>query len=74
MTQSSKILSDLFIRGFSNSLDRNISSPLTNLLAAIELLKENVANDNEIDSKLIGLLEAETSKVKNYINKTQNSY
>ena len=70
MTQSSKILSDLFIRGFSNSLDRNISSPLTNLLAAIELLKENVANDNEIDSKLIGLLEAETSKIKNYINKT----
>ena len=41
MTQTSKTLSDLFISGFSDSLDRNISSPITNVLAAIELLKEN---------------------------------
>jgi len=70
MTQSSKTLSDFFIRGFSDSLNRNISSPLTNLLAAIELLKEKRSSDNEIDSKVIGLLEAETSKIKNFINKT----
>ena len=40
MTQTSKILSDLFISGFSQSLDRNISSPITNILGAIDLLKE----------------------------------
>ena len=72
MTQSSKTLSDLFIRGFSDSLDRNISSPITNLLAAIELLKDKISIKNDQDDKLIGLLEAETSKIKNYINKTLN--
>ena len=43
MTQTSKILSDLFISGFSQSLDRNISSPITNILGAIDLLKERLA-------------------------------
>ena len=42
MTQTSKILSDLFISGFSQSLDRNISSPITNVLGAIDLLKERI--------------------------------
>tara|TARA_Y100001968_G_C19425934_1_gene754359 strand:- start:628 stop:1698 length:1071 start_codon:yes stop_codon:yes gene_type:complete len=74
MTQTSKTLSDLFIRGFSDSLDRNISSPITNILAAIELFKERSPLNNEIDNKIIGLLEAETSKIKNYVNKTLNFY
>ena len=33
-------------------------------------MKEKRSSDNEIDSKVIGLLEAETSKIKNFINKT----
>ena len=72
MTQTSKTLSDLFISGFSDSLDRNISSPITNVLAAIELLKEKISLNNEMDNKIIGLLEEETSKIKNYVNKTLN--
>ena len=72
MTQSSKTLSDLFIRGFSESLDRNISSPITNILGGIELLKNKLPLNSETDNKLIELLEAEASKIKNYINKTLN--
>ena len=63
MTQTSKILSDLFISGFSQSLDRNISSPITNVLGAIDLLKERIAL-NDSDSKILEILETETSKVK----------
>ncbi len=72
MTQTSKILSDLFISGFSQSLDRNISSPITNVLGAIDLLKERIIPNNDLDSKILEILETETSKVKNYINKTLN--
>ena len=72
MTQPSKILSDLFISGFSQSLDRNISSPITNILGAIDLLKERLTLNNDNDNKILEILETETSKVKNYINKTLN--
>ncbi len=72
MTQTSKILSDLFISGFSQSLDRNISSPITNVLGAIDLLKERLAINEDHDNKILEVLEAETNKVKNYINKTLN--
>ena len=72
MTQTSKILSDLFINGFSDSLDRNISSPITNILGALELLKEKVSLKDTQDTRIIGLLEAEVSKIKNYVNKTLN--
>ena len=70
MTQTSKTLSDLFIRGFSESLDRNVSSPTTNILAGIELLKEKLKLSDETDLKIINLLEEEISKIKNYVNKT----
>ena len=70
MTQTSKILSDLFISGFSQSLDRNISSPITNILGAIDLLKERINSKEDNHNKILEVLEAETSKVKNYINKT----
>ena len=73
MTQTSKILSDLFISGFSQSLDRNISSPITNILGAIDLLKERLKlNNNSYDNKILEVLEVETNKIKNYINKTLN--
>ena len=64
MTQTSKILSDLFISGFSQSLDRNISSPITNVLGAIDLLKERITINNDNDNKILEILETETSKVK----------
>ena len=75
MTQTSKTLSDLFISGFSQSLDRNISSPITNVLGAIDLLKERLMlnnNNNSYDNKILEILEVETNKIKNYINKTLN--
>ena len=53
MTQTSKILSDLFISGFSESLDRNISSPITNVLGAIDLLKERTISNNDNDNKVL---------------------
>ena len=37
--QSSKVLSDMFMNGFIKSISRNISSPITNLLGAIDLIK-----------------------------------
>lgn len=72
MTQTSKILSDLFISGFSDSLDRNISTPVTNVLGAIELLKDKLKVNEDKDDRLINLLEAEMSKIKNYVHKTLN--
>ena len=38
-SQSSKILTDMFMNGFIRSISRNISSPITNLLGAIDLFK-----------------------------------
>ena len=72
MTQTSKILSDLFISGFSQSLDRNISSPITNVLGAIDILKERLKINDDYDNRILEVLETETNKVKNYINKTLN--
>ena len=57
---------------FSQSLDRNISSPITNILGAIDLLKERLTLNNDNDNKILEILETETNKVKNYINKTLN--
>ena len=51
MTQTGKILSDLFISGFSQSLDRNISSPITNILGAIDLLKERINSKEDNHNK-----------------------
>ena len=51
-------------------LDRNRSSPTTNILAGIELLKEKLKLSDETDLKIINLLEEEISKIKNYVNKT----
>ena len=41
-TQSSKILTDMFMSGFIKSISRNISSPITNLLAATDLILESI--------------------------------
>ena len=49
--QSSKILSDMFMNGFIKSISRNISSPITNLLGATELIKLKKLNKKNFVSK-----------------------
>ena len=66
MTQTSKILSDLFIKLVLKITYRNISSPITNILGAIDLLKEKLTINNDNDNKILEILETETNKVKNY--------
>ena len=64
-TQSSKILTDMFMSGFIKSISRNISSPITNLLGAIELLK--VKNNSEEYNRLMRIISDEGNKIKNYL-------
>ena len=65
-TQSSKILSDMFMNGFIKSISRNISSPITNLLGAIELLK--FKNNLEENKRLIKIISDEGNKIKDYVS------
>ena len=68
--QSSKTLSDMFMNGFINSISRNISSPITNLLGALELINlKNNANEYE---KLLRIIKDEGNKIKDYISKVSN--
>ena len=64
--QSSKILSDMFMNGFIKSISRNISSPITNLLGATELIKLK-KNSEEFD-RLIRIISEEGTKIKDYIS------
>lgn len=64
-TQSSKILTDMFMSGFIKSISRNISSPITNLLGAIELIK--VKNSSEERDRLMRIISDEGDKIKNYL-------
>ena len=64
-TQSSKILTDMFMSGFIKSISRNISSPITNLLGAIELIK--VKNNSEERDRLMRIISDEGDKIKNYL-------
>ena len=66
-TQSSKILSDMFMNGFISSLSRNISSPITNLLGALELINQK-SNSNEFD-KLLRIITEESNRIKDYVCK-----
>ena len=63
--QSSKILTDMFMSGFIKSISRNISSPVTNLLGAIELIK--VKNNSEEYDRLMRIISDEGDKIKNYL-------
>ena len=64
-TQSSKVLTDMFMNGFVKSISRNISSPITNLLGAIELIKFK-NNAEELD-RLMRIISDEGNKIKNYV-------
>ena len=70
-TQSSKILTDMFMSGFIKSIARNISSPITNLLGAIELIK--LKNNSEEFDRLMRIVSDEGNKIKNYL-KMVNSF
>ncbi len=65
-SQSSKILSDMFMNGFIKSISRNISSPITNLLGASELMR--LKNNPEERNRLIKIIFDEGNKIKNYIS------
>ena len=65
-TQSSKILSDMFMEGFIKSISRNISSPITNLLGATELIK--LKNKPEELERLLRIISDEGNKIKTYIS------
>ena len=65
-SQSSKILTDMFMSGFIKSISRNISSPITNLLGAIELIKFKNSSD-ELD-RLIRIIKDEGYKINNYVS------
>ena len=69
-TQSSKILTDMFMSGFIKSISRNISSPITNLLGAIELIK--VKNNSEERDRLMRIISDEGDKIKNYLTKVNS--
>ena len=64
--QSSKILTDMFMNGFIRSISRNISSPITNLLGAIELIK--FKNSSEELDRLMRIIIDEGNKIKNYVS------
>ena len=70
-TQSSKTLTDMFMNGFIKSIARNISSPITNLLGAIELIK--LKNNTEEFDRLMKIISDEGNKIKNYL-KMVNSF
>lgn len=65
-TQSSKILSDMFMNGFIKSISRNISSPITNLLGATELIK--FKNNSEELDRLVRIISEEGTKIKDYVS------
>ena len=65
-TQSSKILTDMFMNGFTKSISRNISSPITNLLGAIELIK--LKNNTEELERFMRIITEEGNKIKSYVS------
>lgn len=74
MTQTSKILGEVFINGFSNSLYRNVTTPITKILGSVELYKK--LNKQEVfdKQKLIEIINEESNAIKNYLNKISNTY
>ncbi len=71
LTQVSKTFGDMFMNSFSNSLGRNISSPITNILAATSLYTSN--DKNNTNDKILTIIKEESSKIKSYINKINQS-
>ena len=65
-SQSSKTLTDMFMNGFIKSISRNISSPITNLLGAIDLLK--FKNSSEEFDRFIRIITEEGNKIKSYVS------
>ncbi len=74
MTQTSKILGEIFINGFSNSLYRNITGPITKVIGSIELFKKLDKQAVFDKEKLIEIIGQEANTIKNYLNKISNIY
>ena len=69
MPQYSKIMSDLFMNGFYNSLYRNLSNPITTLLGAAELLNTAAEKENIVSNKLKTIINEEGTKIKKFLDK-----
>ena len=74
MTQTSKILGEVFINGFSNSLYRNVTAPITKIIGSIELYKKLKKQDAFDRQKIIDIISEESNAIKNYLNKISNIY
>lgn len=74
MTQTSKILGEIFINGFSNSLNRNITGPITKIIGSAELYKKFDKKEDFEKQKLIDIISEEGNTIKNYLNKVSNIY
>ena len=69
MPQYSKMMSEIFMNGFYSSLYRNISSPITTLLGATELLNSIDNKDVTTNNRLKFIIKEEGAKIKDFLNK-----
>jgi len=65
LTQASKKFSDTFMSSLSNNLGKNISSPITNIIGAIDII--NLDKSNNINNELLNILHEESNKIKDYL-------
>ncbi len=70
LTHSSKVFSDKFMEGFLKSLSLNISSPITNILGALELMR--LKEKKDITDDLFKIISHEGTKVKSFISKVNS--
>ena len=65
LTQASKTFGDAFMNSLSNSLGKNISSPITNVIAALDII--NIESNNTVHQELLNILYEESKKIKEYL-------
>jgi two-component system, NtrC family, nitrogen regulation sensor histidine kinase GlnL len=65
LTQASKTFSDTFMNSLSNNLGKNISSPITNIIGAIDIV--NLDKSSNIQNELINIILEESNKIKDYL-------
>ena len=70
LTQASKIFGDTFMSSLSNSVGKNISSPITNILGALEVIKNEI--NNPLHEEILNIILDESNKIKDYIININN--
>ena len=65
LTQASKTFSDTFMNSLSNNLGKNISSPITNIIGAIDII--NLDKSTNMHNELINIILEESNKIKDYL-------